>query len=45
MCLKLNSDKTKYILFGLTKVLEKIPTEPLNANGDLIPISHVVKYL
>ena len=44
MHLKLNSNKTEYILFGSTKQL-KISTEPLYVNGDLIPISHGMKYL
>ena len=43
--LKLNSDKTEYILFKSAKQLEKILIKPLNDNSDLIPISNVVRYL
>ena len=45
MHLKLNSDKTEYILFGSQAQLKKIPPEPLNAHSDLIEISKVVRYL
>ena len=45
MHLKLNSDKTEYILFRSHAQLKKISPEPLNAHGNLIEISKVVRYL
>ena len=43
--LKLNSDKTEYIQFGSRQQINKIKTSPINANGDLIPMSHSIWYL
>ena len=45
MWLKLNLDKTKYILFVSTKHIEKLDTSPFNTNGDLKEWSTVVRYL
>ena len=45
MHLKLNSDKTEYILFQSQVQLKKISPEPLNAHGNLIEICKVVRYL
>ena len=45
MHLKLNSDKTDYILFGSQAQLKNISPEAFNAHGDLIEISKVVRYL
>ena len=45
MHLKLNSDKTEYILFRSQVQLKKISPEPLNVYDDLIEISKVVRYL
>ena len=45
MHLKLNPDKTEYILFGSWEQLKKTSQEPLNAQGDLIAVSKVVRYL
>ena len=43
--LKLNSDKTKYIQFRSRQQINKIDTSPINANGDLIPMSYSIRYL
>ena len=44
--LKLNTNKTKYIQFSSRQQLNKIDTTiPFNADGDLIQMSNVVKYL
>ena len=45
MCLKLNSDRTEYIMFGSHQQLTKINLEPLHAGPDLIELSKKVKYL
>ena len=45
MHLKLNSDKTEYILFRSQAQPKKISPEPLNAHGNLIEIGKVVMYL
>ena len=45
MCLKVNPDKTEYILFGSQQQLKKTSQESLNAQGDLIAVSKVVRYL
>ena len=45
MCLKLNPDKTEYILFGSQQQLKKASQEPLNTQGDPIAVSKVVRYL
>ena len=42
---KLNSGKIEYIQFASTKHIEKLDTSPFNANGDLIELSIVVRYL
>ena len=43
--LKLNSDKTEFILFRSQAQLKKISPEPLNAHGNLTEESKVVRYL
>ena len=45
MCLKLNSEKTGYIMFGSRQQLTKINPELLHAGPDLIELSNKVKYL
>ena len=45
MLLKLNSDKTKYIMFGSRQQLPEINPEPLQAGPDLVELSNKVKYL
>ena len=45
MHLKLNSEKTEYIMFGSYQQLTKINLEPLHASPDLIELSNKVKYL
>ena len=45
MHLKLNPDKTEYILFGSKQQLQKTPTEPLNAHGYPIAVSDAVRHL
>ena len=45
MCLKLNPDKTEYILFGFQQQLMKTSPEPLDAQGDPIAVSEAVRYL
>ena len=44
MRLKLNSDKTEYIQFRLRQQI-KIDTSPINANGNLIPMSYSIQAL
>ena len=39
MHLKLNPDKTEYILFGSQQQLKKTSQEPLDAKGDPIAVS------
>ena len=45
MPLKLNSEKTEYIMFGSWQQLTKISPTPLHAGPDLIELSTKVKYL
>ena len=45
MCLKLNVDKTEFITFGSNYQLRKLNKSPLDANGDLVHKSKVVRYL
>ena len=45
MRLKLNSDKTEYIQFASRQQIKKIDTSPINANGNLIPMSYNIQYL
>ena len=45
MHLKLNSEKTEYIMFGSCQQLTKINPEPLHTGPDLIELSNKVKYL
>ena len=45
MHLKLNMDKTEFIIFGSKHQLRKLDKSPLDANGDLIHKSKVVRYL
>ena len=45
MYLKLNYDKTEYILFGSWQQLKKTSQEPLDAQGDPIAVCQVVRYL
>ena len=45
MCLKLNSEKTEYIMFGSCQQLTKVNLEPLHAGPDLTEFSNKVKYL
>ena len=45
MRLKLNSDKTEFILFGYRAQLQKCITEEINVNRDIIKCSANVKYL
>ena len=45
MHLKLNSEKTEYIMFGSHQQLTKINLEQLHAGPDLIKLSNKVKYL
>ena len=45
MWLKLNSEKTEYIMFGSCQQLTKINLEPLQAGPDLIELNNKVKYL
>ena len=45
MCLKLNSKKTEYIMFGSWQQLTKINPEPLHAGPNLIELNNKVKYL
>ena len=45
MHLKLNSDKTEYITFGLRQQLQKLKSTPLNANCDHVNLRKVVTYL
>ena len=45
MCLKLNSEKTEYIMFGSCQQLAKINPEPLHAGPDPIELSNKVKYI
>ena len=45
MCLKLNSEKTEYIMFGSWQQMTKINLEPLHAGPNLIELNNKVKYL
>ena len=43
--LKLNPDKTEYMLFSSQQWLKKTSPEPLNAHGDPIAVNDAVRYL
>ena len=43
--IKTDSDKTEYIQFRSRQQIKKINTSPINANGDLIPMSYSIWYL
>ena len=43
--LKCNIDKTEFIIFGSKQQLRKLDEPSLDASGDLIPKSEVVRYL
>ena len=45
MHLKLNTDKMEFIIVGSKHQLRKLDESPLDANGDLIHESEVVRYL
>ena len=45
MHLKLNTDKTNFIIFHSKQQLRKQDESPMDANGDVIPKSRVVRYL
>ena len=45
MCLKLNPDKTEYILFGSRHQLKKTSPKPLDTHSDPIAVSDTVRYL
>ena len=45
MWLKLNPDKTAYILFGSKQQLNKASQEPIKVEPDLTELSNNVKYL
>ena len=45
MHLKLNPDKTEYILFSSKQQLKKTSPKPLDAQGDPIAVSKAVRYL
>ena len=45
MRLKLNSDKTEYIELGSRQQIKEIDTSPINASGNLIPMSYNIQYL
>ena len=45
MPLKLNMGKTDFIIFSSKQQLRKLDESPLDANGNLIPRSEVVRYL
>ena len=45
MQLKLNSDMNEHIQFVSTKHIEKLDISPFNANGNLIELTIVVRYL
>ena len=44
MCLKLNPNKTEYILFGSRQQLSKTSPEPLDTQVDPIAVSKAVRY-
>ena len=43
--LKHNTDKTDFIILGSKQQIKKLDESPLNANGNFIPKSKVVRYL
>ena len=43
--LKMNETKTKFIIFGSKKQLQKCTTEVLKFNDDMVPTSEIIKYL
>ena len=45
MHLKQNSDKTDYIMFRSKQQPQKSTSTPLNANGKLVNLNEVVRYL
>ena len=45
MHMKLNPNKTEYILFSSWQQLKKTSPEPLDAQGDPIAVSEAVSYL
>ena len=45
MYLKVNSEKTDYIRVGSGQQLQKSTSTPLNADGDLVNLSEVIRYL
>ena len=45
MKLKLNLNKTEYIQFRSRQQIKKIDASPINANGNLIPMSYSMWYL
>ena len=45
MHLKLNTDKTEFMIFGSKHQLRKLDESTLDANGELIQNSAVVRYL
>ena len=45
MYLELNSDKTEYMKYGSGQQLQKSANTLLNANGNLVNLSEVVRYL
>ena len=44
-CLKMNTTKTEFIVFGSKQQLKKVAVTSINVNGDSIPRSEVIKYL
>ena len=45
MRIKLKSDKTEYIQLRSRQQIRKIDTSPINANGNLIPMSYSMQYM
>ena len=45
MQLKMNDNKTEFIYFGGPKQLEKCIINQINVNGEMIPRSHITRYL
>ena len=43
--LKMNDNKTDFIYFGGLKQLEKCIINQINVNGEMIPRSHITRYL
>ena len=44
-CLKMNTTKMEFIVFGSKQQLMKVEVTSINVNGDSIPRSEVIKYL